>query len=148
MTVKSCVFVAMAVGVLLAESGNEQALQESTNLDAAWTVTSVLRNNNELPADRLIDLQMVFRDGSFTIEQGDKTLTRGTFRVDTAKTPHAIDLTSSERDGSKMTTLAIYELADGMLRICGAQPGEPRPGEFTAMDGSGHTLTTCERAKP
>jgi hypothetical protein len=39
--VKSCVFVAMAVGVLLAESGNEQALQESTKLDAAWTVSAV-----------------------------------------------------------------------------------------------------------
>jgi len=82
------------------------------------------------------------------IKQGDKTLTVGTFRVDTAKTPHAIDLTTSERDGSKITTLAIYELADGVLRICGAQPGEPRPGEFAAMDGSGYTLTTCERASP
>ena len=145
---KTCVLVALAAGVLLAESGNEQATQERTKLDATWTVTSVLRNNNELPADRLIDLQLVFRDRSFTIKQGDKTLTVGTFRVDTAKTPHAIDLTTSERDGSKITTLAIYELADGVLRICGAQPGEPRPGEFAAMDGSGYTLTTCERASP
>jgi uncharacterized protein (TIGR03067 family) len=146
--VKTCVLVALAAGVLLAEGRNEHATRESTKLDATWAVTSVLRNNNELPADRLIDLQIVFRDGRFSIKQGDKTLTTGTFSVDTAKTPHAIDLTTSERDGSKMTTLAIYVLADGVLRICGAQPGEPRPGEFSAMDGSGHTLTTCERATP
>ena len=145
---KTYVLVALAAGVLLAESGIEQATLGSTKLDATWTVTSVLRNNNELPAERLKDLQLVFRDDSFTFKQGNKTLTTGTFRLDTAKTPHAIDLTTNERDGSKMTTLAIYELADGVLRICGARPGEPRPGEFAAVDGSGHTLTTCERASP
>ena len=110
--------------------------RESTKLDAAWTVTSVLRNNNELPADRLKDLQIVFRDGGFTFKQGDKTLTTGTFRVDTAKTPHAIDLTTSERDGSKMTTLAIYELADGVLRICGAPPENRGPASLPQWMGA------------
>ena len=113
---KSCVFVAMAVGVLLAESGNEQALQESTNLDAAWTVTSVLRNNNELPADRLKDLQVVFRDGGFTFKQGDKTLTAGAFRVDTG--PRVPD-----QCGDGVRCAAVLRLAVGRMgaaRWCSA----------------------------
>ena len=146
---KTCVLVALAAGILLAtESGNEQATQESKRLEAFWTVTSVLRDRNELPAERLKDLQIVFRDGNFSFKQGDKTLATGTFRLDPAKTPHAIDLTTIEGDGNKKTTFAIYELADDVLRICGAKPGEERPSEFAAMDGSGHTLTTCQRVNP
>jgi uncharacterized protein (TIGR03067 family) len=145
--VRTCVLLALAVGGVLApESGDEQATQDSKKLEAAWTATSVLRNSNELPAEQLKDLQIIFRDGSFTFKQGDKTLATGSFRLDPAKTPQAIDLTTTETDGTKKTTFAIYELADDLLRICGAQPGEERPSEFAAVDGSGHTLTTFQRA--
>src|SRR5262245_55088075 len=145
---KSSVLLVLALSVLhAAEGGKEDALPEAKQLQGSWSVTSVVRNQNELPAERLKDVQAVFRDGRFEFKQGDKMLTEGKFRLDPAKTAPAIDLVTTDADGKKQTTLAIYELTEGRLRICGAQPGEARPSEFSASDGSGHTLTTFERVK-
>jgi uncharacterized protein (TIGR03067 family) len=145
---KANVVVVLAASVLLTmASGDETNVQENKKLEGSWSATSVLRNNNELPVERLKDLQIVFRGGRFALKQGDRTLSEGTFRLDPVQEPRTIDLATSDADGKEQITLAIYELTDDMLRICGAQPGEERPSEFAAMDGSGHTLTTFERVK-
>jgi uncharacterized protein (TIGR03067 family) len=121
--------------------------KSNKELEGAWSVTSAERNKNELPAERLKDLQATFRDGRFAFRQGDKTLTEGTLRVDPEKVPRTIDLTTIDANGNDETALAIYDLTEDSLKICGAQPGETRPSEFAAMDGSGHTLTTFQRVK-
>ena len=145
---KSNVLFVLAAGVLLAAArGNENTTQETKKLEGAWNVTSVVRNRNELPAEKLTDLQTIFRDGRFAFKQGDKTLTEGTFQLDPTKMPRTIDLTTIDADGKEKITLAIYDLTEDMLSICGAQPGEERPREFDAADGSGHTLTTFQRVK-
>jgi uncharacterized protein (TIGR03067 family) len=139
---------ALAASVLLAAAhGNENTIQQSKKLEGSWSVTSAVRNRNELPAERLANVQAIFRDGRFAFTQGDKALTEGTFQIDPAKTPRTIDLTTIDANGNEKTTLAIYDLAEDMLRICGAQPGVERPSEFVANDGSGHTLTTFQRVK-
>ena len=143
---KGSVLLVLAASVLLAAEGNEN-IQEGKKLQGSWNATSVVRNRNELPAEQLKDLQLVFRDGRFAFKKGDKMLDEGTFRLDPAKAPRTIDLVTTDADGKEKTTLAIYELTDDTLRICGAQSGEGRPDEFAANDGSGHTLSTFERVK-
>jgi len=146
--VQSNVLVVLAAFVLLAaDRGNENTIQESKKLEGAWSVTSAVRNRNELPAEKRNGLQVIFRDGRFAFKQGDKALAEGTFRLDPAAAPRTIDLTTIDANGNEKTTLAIYDLTEDALRICGAPPGEGRPGEFAALDGSGHTLTTFQRVK-
>ena len=41
----------------------------------------------------------------------------------------------------------IFELTDDQLRYCVAAPGKPRPTEFSAPKGSGHTLVTLKPVK-
>jgi len=145
---KPNVLVFLAASALLAvASGEESNIQENKELEGSWSATSVVRNTNELPAEKLKDLQIVFRGGRFALKQGDRALSEGTFRLDPVKAPRTIDLATQGADGKEQTTLAIYELTDNVLRICGAQPGGERPSEFAALDGSGHTLTTFERVK-
>ena len=144
---KGCLLAILASGVLLAAE-SDQGSQDAAKLNGTWSVTSAVRNRNELPADRLKGLQLVLPDGSSRVEQGEKTLAKGTFRIDAEKMPREIDLTANEADGQGQTTLVIYELADDTLRICGARPGAARPGEFAATDGNGCTLTVFRRLKP
>ena len=145
---KANVLVFLAASLLLTvASGDENNVQENKKLEGSWSATSVVRNTNELPAERLKDLQIVFRGGHFAFKQGDKMLSEGTFRLDPVKAPRTIDLATKGADEKEQLTLAIYELTADVLRICGAQPGGERPSEFAAMDGSGHTLTTFERVK-
>jgi uncharacterized protein (TIGR03067 family) len=148
-TVKTHLLVALAVGLLIAaDEGKNVATKERKRLEGTWTITSVVRNDNPLPEDRLKDAQFVFQGERFAQKQGDKTLAKGTFRLDPGKRPPTIDLTMSEGEERDKTILSIYQLEDDVLRICGAGPGHERPTEFAAKDGSGHTLITCKRAKP
>ena len=145
---KADVLVFSAASVLLAvASGEENNIQENKKMEGSWNATSVVRNTNELPAEKLKDLQIVFRGGRFAFKQGDKTLSEGTFGLDPIKALRTIDLATKGADGKEQITLAIYELTEDTLRICGAQPGGERPSEFAAVDGSGHTLTTFQRVK-
>ena len=141
------IFLLAASLVLATELSNENAVPDSKKLDGPWNVTSVVRNRNELPPEKLNGLQATFRDGHFAFKMGEKTLTEGTFQLDPGKSPPTIDLTSKDANGSAQKTLAIYDLTGDILSICGAAPGQPRPSEFEALDGSGHTLTTFQRVK-
>jgi uncharacterized protein (TIGR03067 family) len=147
--VKTYLVVALAVGLLIAaDGGKDVAIKEGKRLEGTWTITSVVRNDNPLPEDRLKDARFVFQAGGFVQKLGDKTLQQGTFRLDPGKNPPTIDLTMSEGEEKGKSILGIYQLEDDVLRICGAGPGHERPTEFAAKDGSGHTLVTCKRAKP
>jgi hypothetical protein len=47
----------------------------------------------------------------------------------------------------------LYELKGDELRLCQHTPDDkrtvwPRPAEFSARPGSGHTITTLRRVKP
>lgn len=139
----------LAVGLLIAaDSGRDLATKERKRLEGTWTITSVVRNDNPLPEDKLKDAKFVFQGERFAQQLGDKTLAKGTFRLDPGKKPQTIDLTMSEGEEKGKTILGIYELEDDVLKICGAGPGGERPTEFAAKDGSGHTLITCQRMKP
>lgn len=142
-------YLVLAVGLLVAaDSGSDLATKERKRLEGTWTITSVVRNNNPLPEDRLKDARFVFQGERFTQQLGDKTLAKGTFRLDLGTKPQTIDLTMSEGEEKGKTILGIYQLEDDVLMICGASPGGERPTEFAARDGIGHTLITCQRVKP
>jgi uncharacterized protein (TIGR03067 family) len=139
----------LVVGLLIAaDSGRDATKKERKRLEGTWTLTSVVRNNNPLPEDRLKDAKFVFQGERFTQQLGDKTLAKGTFRLDPGKKPQTIDMTMSEGAEKGKTILGIYQLEDDVLRICGAGPGGERPTEFASKDGTGHTLITCQRVKP
>jgi len=147
--VKTHLLVALAVGLLIAaDDGKERVTKERKKLEGPWTIAAVVRNENPLPEEKMKDAQFVFQGEGFAQKLGDKTLAKGTFRLDPGKKPATIDLTMSEGEDKDKTILGIYQLEDDVLRICGAGPGHERPTEFAAKDGSGYTLITCKRAKP
>ena len=75
----------------------------------------------------------------------DWPIGKGTFKIDPAAMPKAID-SSPAADPSK-PILGIYEFDGDTLRVCNAPPGKPRPSDFEAKAGSGHTLTVWQPEK-
>jgi uncharacterized protein (TIGR03067 family) len=147
--VKMSLLVALAAGLMVAaDNSNGESTKEQKKLEGAWAVTSTVRNENELPAERLKDLQLIFQSDQFTWKQGDKILAKGMFQLDLAQQPRTIDLTTTEGGGKGKTTFGRYELQDDVLTICGAQPGRERPTGLAAKDGSDHTLIRLNRVKP
>jgi uncharacterized protein (TIGR03067 family) len=71
----------------------------------------------------------------------------GTIKLDPAKDPKWIDVTSKKGDGAGKTRAGIYQLKGNRYRICWAEPGEPRPKAFTSEAGSNYTLQTGQKVK-
>jgi uncharacterized protein (TIGR03067 family) len=147
--VRTQLLAALAIGLLIAaDGGQDQAAKDRKMLAGIWTITSVVRNDNPVPEDKLKDARIIFEGELYLHKQEDKTIAQGTFRLDPGKIPATIDLTRTDGKEEEKTTFGIYELKDGVLRICGSRPGQERPTEFAAKDGSDHTLITFQRVTP
>ena len=90
----------------------------------------------------------MFEGDKFTVKNGERTLMSGTWKLDAAAKPTAIDLTVTEGGGGEHageTALGIIELSGDKLRWCTAAPGEKeRPTGFDT-DGTNHMLVEFKR---
>ncbi len=66
---------------------------------------------------------------------------KATYKLDPARTPHAMDLTME--DGKKVR--GIYLLADDVLVVCLSKPGAARPRKFAANPDEGQELLQFQR---
>jgi uncharacterized protein (TIGR03067 family) len=140
---------ALATGLLIAADQPQDSLTgELEALSGAWAVTSSARNNNEAPAERLRDLQLILDHDQFTWKQGDRVLVQGTFQIDPGQRPRTITLTATEGSGLEKTTLGIYERDGDRLQILGTRPGQPRPTSFTTPGDSDQTRVRLRRIQP
>jgi uncharacterized protein (TIGR03067 family) len=70
-------------------------------------------------------------DGTVSAEFDGMEGFKGTWKLDTSKTPHPIDLTA---DGETVETILEFTADDGFrLEIGTANPGDPRPTKFSDM---------------
>ena len=72
---------------------------------------------------------------------------KGTYKIDPAANPKAMETTASTGPYKDKPLLGIYELDGDSLKICYAAPGKDRPTEFNSKAGSGWILTVHKRLK-
>jgi len=76
---------------------------------------------------------------------GDRAGSKATFKVDTTKTPHTIDMFPQDGSEKGKVSLGIYEVKGDELRLCHAGPGLDRPTEFSS--GERRTVMVFKRVK-
>jgi uncharacterized protein (TIGR03067 family) len=110
-----------------------------------WMVASMTANGIKYPVEEAQALFRTIEGNNYQIFRYSKPFANGTFKIDPAATPKTID-SSPAADPSK-PLLGIYEFEGNAWRICNAQPGKPRPVDFEAKAGSGHTVTVWQPEK-
>ena len=103
----------------------------------------MVRDGEKVPDDEAQILFRMVRGNEYTVFRYDKPIGKGTFRLDATRRPRTIDATPEGR----APLLGIYDFDGDRLRNCFAPAGKPRPVDFSAREGSGHTLTVWERQK-
>jgi uncharacterized protein (TIGR03067 family) len=98
-------------------------------------------------ADERMDVQIEFQGNSVTmtfVRDGQKRVGRGTFKLDEAARPRALDLVdfrAPEDTPPRPSPPFIYAVEGDTLKLCGAgDADQPRPTEFKS-GGSGRTRT-------
>jgi uncharacterized protein (TIGR03067 family) len=114
-------------------------------LDGAWV--AVMAESDGKPAPQLKEHVLRFQDDKFTITLKDKVLYEGTFKVDAAAKPPAIDFMHTAGQAKGKTWKGIYALDKDSLKICDNAPDttKPRPTELKGLPG--YTCVTFQGMK-
>ncbi len=97
-------------------------------LDGKWLVTEVWEGG-EKNADEEEARFLTFGDGKLVAKMGEHELSAG-FTLDDTKSPRWLVI-QTEIDGETLTIPGIYEIGNGVLKLCHPQePDGPRPASF------------------
>lgn len=110
-------------------------------MQGEWGCTLNIRAGQKQPVEVFETLFRDVKDDVVTISLFDKPLQKGKFTLNPNVTPKQIDVTALEGPAKDKVTLGIYELKDGVLRICSSPTGSPRPTTFESKEGSNLSLT-------
>jgi uncharacterized protein (TIGR03067 family) len=131
---------------MLAAAPREAAdTDDLKRMQGDWMVVSMTFNGMKYPDEEAQSLFRTIEGNSYQVARYSKQVVKGTFQLDPSAMPKTIDSLPAA-DPSK-PLLGIYEFDGDTLKICNSQPGEPRPGNFEAKAGSGHTLTIWQPEK-
>jgi uncharacterized protein (TIGR03067 family) len=139
-----------AVAVLAVVLAADAPKKDKEGLQGTWKVVSVEQGGKAQEEGK--EFVMVFDKDTFAVKRGDDVIVKGTFKVDPAKKPKAIDMTiteaKKEQDKDKEIH-GIYELEKDSLKWCTAEPGEKdRPTEFATKEGTKLLVVTLKKDKP
>jgi uncharacterized protein (TIGR03067 family) len=137
----------LALGALVFGSGRAVPAEdkEAKSLNGTWQVVSQWTNGKEDLIPKEGGDMVTLNDGKYTIKEGDKDICKGTFKLDSTKTPMSIDKTMTEGDDKGKTTLGIYQLTGDEVKVSWSRTGEvDRPAGFEAKS---YRVTTLKRIK-
>jgi uncharacterized protein (TIGR03067 family) len=137
----------VAIGLLIAadDAEKDDTVKDKESLKGTWIVQSSERDGQA--DERSKDATVTFDGDSVTVMTKDKEQ-KATFTLDATKKPKTIDFTPSEESEKDKVVLGIYSLDKDELKVCfTSRPGDERPTEFSAKEGTGHHLIVLKRKK-
>jgi uncharacterized protein (TIGR03067 family) len=121
--------------------------KEMAQLDGEWSMVSGEANGFKLPEAMVKTGKRSTKDGVTTFSLNGRVNFKAKFTIDPTKKPKTIDYEMTEGPTTGKTHLGIYKLDGDKIHFCFAAPGNDRPTDFTAKEGSQHTLSVWKRVK-
>lgn len=103
-------------------------------LQGTWQLAGGMDDGTPLPGEFVRTAKMVFSDTKYTFTASDVE-EKGTIKLDPTKTPGHLDLSILEGPQQGMKQFGLYEIRDGVLRICVSMPGKERPKKIESPAG-------------
>jgi uncharacterized protein (TIGR03067 family) len=120
--------------------------KDLAKMQGDWMVVSITMGGRKLSNDEAQTLFRTVTGNKYTIFNFNKPISKGTFKIDSTKTPKTIDSTPAGAAKSP-PILGIYEFEGDTLKVCNAAPGMPRPTSFDAKEGANHTKIVWQPEK-
>jgi uncharacterized protein (TIGR03067 family) len=121
--------------------------EDGKMLEGAWPPVAAELGGQKFPDDHLKAVKLIMKDGQYTVQVGE-VFDEGTYKLDPAAKPRAIDITGSEGPNKGKTLLAIYELTGDSLRVYYNLEGKKRPTDFKTEKNTLQFLVSYKREKP
>jgi uncharacterized protein (TIGR03067 family) len=128
--------------------GNKEPLDvDYAKLEGTWQVVSLEVDGKEIPKETIKESRLIIKGKEFTMKEKIATY-KGTFSIDSSKSPKTIDIKFTEGPEKGNTSLGIYELDGDDLKLCLTVTAKERPTEFTTKAKSGHGFELLKRENP
>lgn len=121
-------------------------LEGQDDLSGEWAMVDAMQEGFHLDASMVKTARRVATHNETTTYFGKQVVMRATYRTDSTQNPKTIDFVHIAGPSKGKTQLGIYEVRHGMLRLCFAVPGQPRPVDFESRPGDGRTFAVWRRA--
>lgn len=128
--------------------GAEDAQKDLDKMQGTWTVVAAERNGRKSPEEALKTMQVVIKGNVLTVVEGkDRPQPRqenATLTLTPSKKPKTLDI-KPVGGKEENTARGIYELKDGVLRMCWTNEGGERPEEFSTKPDSNSAMFVLTR---
>jgi len=112
-------------------------------IEGEWQMVACTADGYPAPESMIKTGRRVARNGQTASWFGSKQIMKALYTVDRSSDPRTIDYALSG-GGSQF---GIWKLEGGILHICFAPAGKPRPTSFETRPGQGHTFTSWKLVK-
>src|SRR4051812_37925388 len=139
----------LAFGALAAPDKDKKDDKDDVKkMEGEWQVTAWEQGGNALPAEALEGSRWTVKGDKYTFVMGANT-EEGTFKLDPAKKPPAIDLDITSGNCKGNAQVGIYKVEGDTITFCFNRPGATgRPTEFKSTeDGDTFIVATLKRKK-
>lgn len=110
-------------------------------MQGEWVPTALIRDGEPMNDQWLAFGSRAASGNEVKVVFGGQTMVHAKVRVDENAVPVAIDYLGLTGSSKGKLSLGILDWAGAELRVNMAQPGKPRPVDFTSEKGSGRTLS-------
>lgn len=138
--------IGLTLSVLVLTALSQAGDAKKSKVEGTWIVKSVTINGKKSKED-LKNSKLVISGNKYTLNIGGKEEGHGTFKVDTSKKPHTIDIMAVSPKGKKATIIGIFKIEDNTMTVCAVPSGKERPDTFACPPGSQRQLVVYERQK-
>jgi uncharacterized protein (TIGR03067 family) len=151
---KACLAVAVfLVAAVVGSAQDDASKKDLKRMDGTWNVVLLEvdgRKPEKNESKRIAAMNLVVKDGDYTILEDGRERAGGTVKLDATKNPKEFDAISTDGPALGLngrTMRGIYEWKGDEMRVCLAQEGEARPKAFRTKEGSGQILLAYKRLK-
>ena len=128
-------FAALTLTSAWAGNSDEAAKKELKLFQGSWKAVAIRNaDGNEAPQSDVQQTRLTVEGNAFTLTSRDVTI-KGTFSVNPAKTPKAIDVVLKGDNGEETKLLGIYQVKGDIRKSCFAMPQQDRPSQFMTEKG-------------
>jgi uncharacterized protein (TIGR03067 family) len=115
-------------------------------IEGTWLPTEAELAGEKFSDEVLKSIKLVLKGDEYTATVGENA-DKGTFTIDPAKDPKALDIKGTDGPNKGKTFLCIYKLEKDTLKVCYDLSGKNRPTEFKTKSDTQLYLAVYKRDK-
>ena len=137
------------VAALLLAAPDDAAKADKEKFQGSWLIESLEEKGEKTDAEELEGLVIRFEGDKYhAINKEGEDIERGTFTIDTDRSPPTIDFQIKRGPDEGKSQLGIYQFRGTTLKVCYAPAGsKDRPKEFAA-NAEGEVSLLVLKKKP